>query len=425
MDEPSTSVQPGSPGSCASPDRPARSPEARSRHPRLTHRLPPAESPDARPRARPRGLPARDVASLARRLVPRGRPREHRRALPPRGRREGWRQADRHRGRRRRRRARHGVAPRARRLRRDHPGEEPRHRRSLPLGVVRREGRGVPLRHRPVAHAAPRPLPRAVHRGGEEPARLHGHQTRRSRVPRALRRPHLLGSAVRHRTHARAAGRRRGGRRGAVHRLARQSAREFGLRRRRVHRERREQHSGLRGPATRRAAGARREPDRPALTPVQPDGQVLQKRKAPRAVLVPGAVRRFVPVQCPRRVFAARGDRAHGRRVVPHRRVRQGAPITAGAGGRGRRRHAAGRGGGADRHDSARRGRGVGDRGLEGDTKSHGRAARVRRGAERGRGGGEPRPALRLGPDDRPRHVPGGEERGGALGRRRLLVLGD
>ena len=117
------------------PLEPARAPETFAP-------TPPAEPRDVCPRARPRGVLARDVAPLARSLVPRGGPREHRRTLLPRGRREGWRQADRHRGRRRRRRARHGVAPRARRLRRDHPGEEPRHRRPLPLESFDEKGEG-------------------------------------------------------------------------------------------------------------------------------------------------------------------------------------------------------------------------------------------------------------------------------------------
>ena len=177
-------------------------------------------------------------------------PREHHLRRPPEG----------DRRRRRRRRPRHGVPPRARRLRRHDPREERGHGRAVPQRALRHGRGGLPLRHRPLPDAPPGPLPRAVHRGRQEPARLHGHSARGPRVQGAFRRPHDARLALRHGAHARAARRRRGGRRRAVHRLARARAREPRLRRRGVHREGRELDPRFRRPQTRRPPRARGEP---------------------------------------------------------------------------------------------------------------------------------------------------------------------
>ena len=333
--------------------------------------------------------------------------RRHRPQLRRRGRDQDLRRQDRRppegdrRG-RRRGRPRHGVPPRARRLRRHHPGEERGHRRPRQVRVLRpgRRRLRMALRHRPVAHAPPRQVPRAVHRGGQEARGLHGHRARRPRLPRALRRSHLPRPPLRHRKDAQAT--RRGGirRGGAIHRLARPRARLPRLRRRRVHRARRQLHPGLRRPLTRRPARARGEPARSPPAPVSADEKVLQIPEASRALLVPGTVRRPLPVQRPRGLLAPRGDGAHGRGVVSQGGLRQGARFAAGAvrrRGRGdphRRRRR------ADRHRTLGREPEC-DRGEQGDAGCEGGEAGEWRDDRGGRGGGQPGFTVRVGPDDR------------------------
>ena len=114
---------------------------------------------------------------------------------------------------------------RARRLRRHDPREERGHGRACRGERFGTDAAGYRFGHRPLPDAPPGPLPRAVHRGRQEPARLHGHSARGPRVQGAFSATTRRSTCSTTRSACAASRRSSRRRRRAVHRLARARAR--------------------------------------------------------------------------------------------------------------------------------------------------------------------------------------------------------